>query len=314
MRTNANICLILGVVLGSFVLQTAVHAQPGLYPREALIQYTPEWKGERFPDGRPKVPDSILKRMESVAIEEAWSVLRGKGYEYQFTRDWKMTRPGEVLVGRAVTAQWVPKRPDFHDAINAQGAKDGRIGAMPSWTIDTLVKGDVYVASAQTGEVGGPIIGGNLATSIFSKTGKGVVFDGEIRDLEQLEGIEGMSSFVTNWNPTYSWNNTLIGINVPIQIKNATVLPGDVVLAKREGVIFIPPHLAEQICKTSELVRLRDEFGFMRLKEGKYTPGEVDGRWTDVMEKDFSNWLQQNMDRLTVPKEQIQEILKERTW
>ena len=76
----------------------------------------------------------------------------------------------------------------------------------------------------------------------------------------------------------------------------------------------IPAHLAEKVVKTSELIRLRDQFGFERIKAGIYDSGQIDARWTDEIEKDFSKWLEDHMDRLPVPKEQIQELLKERTW
>jgi len=279
-----------------------------------LIKYTAKWEGERFPDGRPRVPDDILERMKPVNIEEAWSVLRNEGYEYQFERGWKHVHPGGVLVGRALTVMYMPRRPDVNETINREGKAAGRIGDQVSWPIDMLVPGDVYIADVYGREVGGPIIGGNLGNSIFAKSGNGVVVDGEVRDLEQLEAIEGFNAFVRDWNPTWSWAIMLAGINIPTRIGEATVMPGDVVLGKREGVIFIPAHLAEKVVTTSEIVRLRDAFGFQRLKEGKYTPGQIDGRWSAEIEKDFSQWLEDHMDELPVPKEQIQELLKQRTW
>lgn len=282
--------------------------------REQLIQFTSKWEGERFPDGRPKVPDGILKRMEKVNIEEAWSVLRNEGYEYQFERGWQHTHPGEVLVGRALTTMYMPLRPDVDEEIRKEGKKAGYIGNEVSWPIDLLVQGDVYVADAWSREPGGVIIGGNLANSIYAKSGNGVVVDGEIRDLEQLEAIEGFSSFVRGWNPSYYWSSMLIGINIPTRIGHVTVMPGDVVLGKREGVIFIPAHLAEKVVKTAEIVRLKDMFGFQRLKEGTYTPGQIDDRWSDEINEDFAEWLEDHIDELPVPKDQIEELLKDRTW
>ena len=80
----------------------------------------------------------------------------------------------------------------------------------------------------------------------------------------------------------------------------------------------MPPHLAEKVVKTSELVRLRDEFGKGRLKEGAHTPGQIDTRWTDDIERDFSAWLEARLangtDDLRVSREAIQQLLKERTW
>ena len=62
------------------------------------------------------------------------------------------------------------------------------------------------------------------------------------------------------------------------------------------------------------MVQLRDTFGKGRLREGKYTPGQIDTRWTDDIERDFSAWLEDHIDALSVPREAIQEMLKERTW
>ncbi len=252
--------------------------------------------------------------MKSVKIEEAWSVLRGEKYEYQFERGWYMTQPGSVLVGRAVTALYMPKRPVMHKATMEHGKNDGLEGGHIHWAINMLQKGDVYVADIYRSVIGGPVIGGNLATSIFEKSGNGVVFNGDVRDLEQIENMKGFNCFIRGSNPTWGWCTMLIGLNIPVNIGEVAVMPGDIILGKPAGVIVIPPHLAEKVCKTSELVRLRDEFGFKRLREGIYTPGQIDGGWNDEIEKDFSRWLEENMDRLTVPKEQIQEILKERTW
>jgi hypothetical protein len=91
-------------------------------------------------------------------------------------------------------------------------------------------------------------------------------------------------------------------------------MPGDVVLGRDGGVVFIPAHLAAKIVTTSEVIRLRDMFGHERLRTGVYTPGQIDTRWSDEIEKDFSVWLREHMDKLPVPREQIQEILKQRTW
>lgn len=276
--------------------------------------YTSTWEGDRLADGRPKVSDDILRRMENVSIEEAWSVLRNEGYHNQFDGDWKMIHQDVPVVGRALTAQYMPSRPDVKDMIDEAGKAEGRIGASNSWPIDMLQKGDVYVADGFGKVVDGTLIGDNLGNSIFAKTGNGVVFDGSLRDLGGLEQIEGFNAFVRGWDPSFLTGVMLTGINVPIRIGRAVCLPGDVVLAKREGVIFIPAHLAEKVVKRAEAIMLRDRFGHQRLKEGKYTPGQIDGRWSDEIKADFFQWLEKNMDDLPVPQEAIREILEKRTW
>lgn len=303
--------------LAGVLLQPARIAAQSIAPsREEVIALTSQWQGERFPDGRPKVPDAILERMKNVNLEEAWSVLRGKGFEWQYEGRFKHVHLDQtaVMVGRALTATFVPKRPDLDEALTAKGHAEGRVGGRNSWPIDMLQKGDVYVANSFGAYEGGPIIGGNLSTAIFKNSQNGIVFDGSVRDIAQMETIEGFKAWVRDWHPSYNYDNMLVEINRPARIGTALCLPGDVVLAKREGVMFIPPQLAELVVKTGELVQLRDMFGFQRIKEGVYTPGQIDQRWSDDMERDFSKWLNDHINKLPVPREQIQELLKERTW
>jgi regulator of RNase E activity RraA len=286
--------------------------------KEELIFLTPEWKGERFPDGRPKVPDDILKRMKNVSQEEAWAVMKNAGYGYQVAEGWQQINPDSVLVGRAVTATFMPGRPDVWGAIDARGKKQGKRG-QNSWPVDLLVKGDVYVADQFGAHRNGPTIGDNVGNAIYAKTGNGIVYDGAIRDIAGLKEIGGFTSYFTSYDPSYhnppgDLNTMIIGINQPTRIRTVTVMPGDVVLGKEGIVSFIPPQLAEKVVKTSEIVQLRDAFGHLRLREGKYSAGQIDARWTDDIEKDFSKWLNDHINELPIPKEQIQEILKERTW
>src|SRR3954468_15048228 len=108
------------------MLTRQVNAQGVQITKEQLIALTPEWKGERFPDGRPKVPDDIIRRMKSVSVEEAWATMSNSGYRYQIAEDWQVINPDSVLVGRAVTATFMPGRPDVWKAIDSIGKKEGR--------------------------------------------------------------------------------------------------------------------------------------------------------------------------------------------
>ncbi len=282
--------------LAALVAGTA-SAQLGMFSREQRILFSPEWKGERFEDGRPKVADSVLDRMGEVTAEEAWGVLRGAKYEHQFEGNWKqiVTVPGKRLVGRAVTAVFMPVRPDVNSVIAAQGKAEGRVqtGGQNSWVIDTLKPGDVVVVDLFGKIENGTYIGDNLATSIFAKTGTGVVIDGAVRDLSGIREIKGFTGYVRGFHPSAIRDVMLMGINVPVRIGGTTVMPGDVVLGDPEGLTFIPAHLAEQVADRSELTRLRDEWGHTMLRQGKYTPGQVDSRWSEQMEKEFREWAEQ---------------------
>ena len=106
----------------------------------------------------------------------------------------------------------------------------------------------------------------------------------------------------------------LASINNPIRIGRATVLPGDVILAKDGGIIAIPPHLLEKVVITAEFIALRDQFGHQRLREGKYTPGQIDAQWSDEIKKDFISWLDANPDKIPMSREELDAFMKDRTW
>ena len=295
-----------------------VKSQSVQITKEQLIALTPEWKGERFADGRPKVPDNIIQRMKSVSVEEAWAVMKNAGYGYQVAEGWQQINPDSVLVGRAVTATFMPARPDVWKAIDSAGKKEGR-RAQNVWAVETLVKGDVYVADQFGAHRNGPTIGDNVGNAIYARTGNGIVYDGALRDIEGLKEIGSFTSYYTSYDPSYhnpqgDLNTMIVGINQPTRIRTVTVMPGDIVLGKMGVVTFIPPHLAEKVVKTSEIVRLRDMFGHQRLREGKYSAGQIDARWSADIEKDFSKWLNDHISELPVGKEQIQEYLKDRNW
>jgi len=261
--------------------------------REDIIQLTPLWKGERFADGRPRVSDDTLRRMGKVATEEAWSVLWSKGYQYQFEGNWLNLHPDETLVGRAVTGVFVPTRPDLHDCLMDYGRnQEGRIGAMNSWVIETLVKDDCIVIDLFGKIFQGTFSGGNLSTAIATRTGRGQVIYGGIRDAQQILGINNLLTFCKGMDPTGIRDVTLIGMNVPCRIGNATCMPGDVVLGTYTGVLFIPPHLAEEVVEHSERTRLREIFGLSRLRERIYTSSQMDTQWTPEIEADFGQWRQ----------------------
>lgn len=299
-------------------------AQQGFFTREDVIKYTPEWKGERFPDGRPKVPDSILDRMKRVTLEEAWATLRAAGFTNQYEDGWMVIHPGKVLVGRALTAVWMPGRPDVQKLLEEQGREQHRIGAQNAWPVDMLQPRDVYVCDHFRLKKNGPSIGDNVGNAIYARSGNGIVYNGAVRDIEGLNELPNFVSFVRYYDPSHHFgslqtgrllNSTMVGINCPVRIGHVMAMPGDVVLGKDGGVIFIPPQLAERVVKYSEITRLRDMFGHQRLRERKYTAGQIDARWSELIEQDFTNWLRQNIDNPDMPvgKQEIQQILARRS-
>lgn len=260
-------------------------------PLETVIELTRLNPFDRFPDGRPRVPDELIERMKLVTTEQAWGVLRAHGYHHQFEGGWFRTHPDRILVGRAVTAMMVPHRPDLHDLVEETGQVEGRIGGQNSWVIDTLLPGDVMIIDLFGKIKDGTFVGDNLSTSLRTRTRAGAVIDGGIRDYQGVVELTDLAIFCRGLHPTAIADVTLVGINLPIRIGEATVLPGDVVLGTPTGVIFIPPHLVQEVVEQAEDIHLRDQFGKQRLREGRYTPGEIDRAWPPEIEADFQDWL-----------------------
>lgn len=289
------------------VLMTTVcasaSAQLDLFSKDQRIEFTPEWHGSRFPDGRPGVADSVLTRLKNVTAEEAWDVLQDAGYRNQFERGWKIINPGERLVGRVVTAVFMPSRPDVDSVIRANGKKEGRVGAENSWIIDILQPGDVLVVDLFGKIRYGTIVGDNLSTSIYTHSHNGLIVNGAVRDTSGIQEIKGFQVYTRDMDPSALENVMLTGINVPIRIGEATVMPGDVAVGDPEGVTFIPAHLAEKVADKAELTHLIDEWGHAMLRGGKYTPGQIDAKWTPRMIQDFNAWAAKKGSKLRMPEQ-----------
>lgn len=261
--------------------------------REELLAVTADWPGERFPDGRPRVPDAVLDQLRQATAEQAWLVLAEHGYDRQFSGGWRETRPGTILVGRAVTSQFLPHRPDFDAAVVAAGAREGHQEGdrQNSWIIEALQDGDVMVTDAFGKIVHGTVLGDNLGTAVTARTGVGAIIDGGIRDLAGLSELGRGNIFYRDTDPTPIKNLTLAGINLPIHIGGATVLPGDIVLGTPTGLTFIPPHLAGQVAQAAADIRARDTFGKLRLAAGTYRSAEIDTpHWSSRIEADYQAW------------------------
>ena len=296
-----------------FCFEGATFAQT--MPKEELTFLTSEWKGERFPDGRPKIPDALIERAKHIGIDDAWTVLKNEGYTNQFEGSWKVIHNDVVVAGRAVTAMFMPSRPDVEKTIKERGiSKQGRKGNTNTWPIEVLTKGDVYVADGFGKIGGGTLVGATLGNAIFSKTGNGVIFNGAARDLQELQNIKGFNAFVRDFHPSFLEEMVLMGLNTPIRIGGTMVLPGDLVIGQREGVLFVPAHMAEQVVTTCEFVTRKDQFGFETVKSGRYTTGQIDSQWTDEIKTEFLKWLVQHPELGTMTRPELDKVMSKRTW
>ena len=309
MNTFLKFGLMKKILLASVVAALPGLAQIGMFTNDLRTAMTSKWTGERFPDGRPKVPDEVLDRLKNTTAEEAWGTLRRLGYANQFEGGWKTINvPGigaeNRLVGRVVTGVFMPVRPDLNAYVAEVAKKEGRAGrgGQNAWVIDTLVQRDVMVIDLFGKIKDGTIIGDNLATSIMTKTGTGIVVDGAVRDPSGISEIKGFKVFARDFHPSAIADVTLTGINVPIRLGHVTVLPGDVVISDPDGLTFIPAQLAQEVADESELTQLRDEWGHQMLREQKYKPGQIDSRWSEAMVDDFNSWAEKKGSKMRMKK------------
>jgi 4-hydroxy-4-methyl-2-oxoglutarate aldolase len=316
MRIKNFIFLLCLALFSGILMSTSVNAQPGSLTKEEMLYYTSVWKGDRFPDGRPKVSDDIIRRMKYVSVTEAWQTLNGISdsvgqgsisfgefrrpvYSNQYYGGFKLMRDEIVISGRASTIQFLPYRPDLNGLVQQQGKKDGRGRGQYTWGVDQLQDGDVYVANVCEGILDASHVGDNLGTAIWTKTHNGAVIRGTLRDLPGNLGVDpNWNVMVRDFRPQSNSSNLVIGINCPIQVGYVTVMPGDIVLGTLEGVVFIPPQHAQKVVETSEKTRLQDVWAHMGVKEGKFTAQQADGGFTPDMNKQFDQWLLDNADKM----------------
>lgn len=301
-----------GMLLIFFAFTFASTYAQHLTPSPDQIKlYTSEWKGERFVDGRPKVPDIIIDRLQNCTLEQVWGYMDRRGYRNQVEENWIILKPSETMTGRVVTAQFMPSRPDLDSLVKKTGRAEGRSqrGGINIWPIDILTKGDIYVADGYGKVKDGTLIGSSLGNAIYGKTGKGVIFYGSVRDMQELKDTKGFNAWVKGHHPSYIKDMTPTSINAPIRIGEVTVFPGDVVFANEYGVAFIPAHLVEGLVKASELTGLRDEFERVLLQQGKYPSGEIHGDWSDKIKDEFRAWVAKYPKKLAVTPKEIEDYI-----
>ena len=276
--------------------------------KEQILFYTAEWKGERFPDGRPKVADNLLERALDVSLEDVWDYLRGQGYVNQFEGGWQALHPEKPFAGRALTAQFMPQRPDMRSAVAAEGKAEGRVSGTNSWVINELKMGDTMVADGYGKIIEGTLIGSNLGSGIAAHTHSGFIFDAGIRDAEENREIANLNGFYRGYDPSAWAQMQLTGINVPVRIGRAVVLPGDLVLAKQDGVIFIPAALAATAIARAEFTNLQDAFNFELNQEGR-NGAEFEGGWNAKKLDAFQKWIDAHPEKLKMTKAEFAELL-----
>ena len=289
--------------IAAAVVPTLAHAQLFSLTKDEMVALTAANPFDRFPDGRPKIPDSILARAKEISSEEVWAVVGngpGRGYTNQYADGFEVLHPGKTLVGRAFTVQFMPSRPDLNTYNSAKGVKNGLPASMNNQVaLDMLQPGDVLVVDLFGKVDGGTMVGDNLFYYVMKTTkSAGMVIDGAIRDLDGVSEMD-MPAYVRKTHPSAIAGVTLTGINIPIRIGNATVMPGDMVVGDREGVYFVPPALAQQVVDNADTLHIHDEWTRMKFDEGKYKSSEIYGSPKDpALLLEYKDYLKKRLDEI----------------
>jgi len=291
--------LTLTIAAAAALLPAIGHAQLFTLTRDQMIEYTAQNPFDRFPDGRPKVPDGLIARARGMSAEEVFAILPGKDFRNQYEGDFQVLHPGKKLVGRAFTLQFMPRRPDLEAVMNAKAKAAGLDRMYNQVAIDMLQPGDVLVVDLFGQAEGGTIVGDNLFYYIMKATkGAGLVVDGSIRDLEGIAEMD-MPAYFRHAHPSPIGNVIISGINIPVRIGKATVMPGDLVFGDREGVYFIPPALVQQVVDNADTIHIHDEWTRMKFAEGKYKSRDIYGTPTDpALKKEYEEYLKKRLEEI----------------
>lgn len=282
-----------------FVSSTLVQAQLFTFPKQELIDYTAKSPFERLPDGRPKVPDSMIERARGLSSEEVWATLHEKGFNNQYADGFQVLHPGKTMVGRAFTVQFMPLRADVNEVGEAKAKERGLERLANQTAIDMLQPGDVLVVDLFGKKVDGTIVGDNLFYYVMKAThGGGLVVDGSIRDLDGLSQID-MPGYFLHADPTPIGNVMLTGINVPVRIRGVTVMPGDLVVGDREGVYFVPPQFVKEMLDHADETHVHDEWTKKKFDEGKYKSAEIYGSPKDPkLQEEYREYLKKRLEEI----------------
>jgi regulator of RNase E activity RraA len=292
------------------------HAQLWTWTKDQLIEYTKDWKGERFADGRPKVPESFLERAKEMSQEEVlinWGnaggpaggrgMAGGPSNYSQFAGDFQVLHPGKKMVGRALTVQFMPRRPDLDNIVLGKAKEKGVQQLNNQYAIDMVQPGDILVVDLFGKKEGGTIVGDNLFYYIMKAShGAGLVLEGSFRDLEGISEFD-MPCYYRAVHPTaisYALGGVqLSGINIPIRVGGVTVMPGDLVMGDREGVSFIPPQLAQDILDNADTIHVHDEWTKKKFDEGKYKSSEIYSTPKDpALKKEYDEYLKKRLEEI----------------
>ncbi|MGY3319009.1 fumarylacetoacetate hydrolase family protein [Arthrobacter sp. TE12232] len=247
---------------------TTPFADFGARPRTDDLQRE-EAYGSREAAGLP-APAAILSpelkaKLESVSTATLSSQLRKRGLNNVSIDGLTSTRPDRRIVGLARTLRYVPNREDL---FKAHG---GGFNAQKK-AIDSVNEGEILVMEAR-GEKGTGTIGDILALRAQVRGAAAVITDGGVRDFSAVAAMD-MPTYYANPHPAVLGRRHIPwDTDITIACGGTTVQPGDIIVADADGILVIPPALAEELADDSIAQEREEVFIFEMVQQGHSVDG-----------------------------------------
>ncbi|HEX7201829.1 MAG TPA: fumarylacetoacetate hydrolase family protein, partial [Arthrobacter sp.] len=247
---------------------TTPFADFGAGPKVDDLQREEAW-GSREAAGL-SAPASVLTpelkaKLESVATATLSSQLRKRGLNNVSIDGLQATRPDRRVVGLARTLRYVPNREDLFKThgggFNAQKR-----------AIDSVNEGEILVMEAR-GEKGTGTVGDILALRAQVRGAAAIITDGGVRDSTAVAGLE-MPTYFANPHPAVLGRRHIPwDTDITIACGGATVQPGDIIVADSDGILVIPPAIAEELVEDCIAQEQEEAFIFEMVKQGNSVHG-----------------------------------------
>ncbi len=247
---------------------TTPFADFGAAPKVDDVQRE-EAYGSRAAAGLPAVvpvlSPELKARLESVATATLSSQLRKRGLNNVSIDGLQATRPDRRVVGLARTLRYVPNREDLFKihggGFNAQKR-----------AIDSVNEGEILVMEAR-GEKGTGTVGDILALRAQVRGAAAIITDGGVRDYTAVAGLE-MPTYFANPHPAVLGRRHIPwDTDITIACGGATVQPGDIIVADSDGILVIPPAIAEELVEDCIAQEHEENFIFEMVKQGNSVDG-----------------------------------------
>ncbi|MDN4610455.1 fumarylacetoacetate hydrolase family protein [Arthrobacter sp. IIF3SC--B10] len=232
-----------------------------------------------LPSRRPALTPELKKKLEGVSTATLSSQLRKRGLNNVSIDGLTSTRPDRRIVGLARTLRYVPNREDLFKAHGGGYNAQKR-------AIDSVGEGEILVMEAR-GEKGTGTIGDILALRAQVRGAAAIITDGGVRDFAAVSAMD-MPTYYANPHPAVLGRRHIPwDTDITIACGGATVQPGDIIVADADGILVIPPAIAEELVDDCIQQEKEEVFIFDMVQQGHGVDGlypmnaEWRARYTD---------------------------------